>query len=121
MAVIWVQVTAVFIYPHFNPKGEISCYHNTFSTRYPTHLIGSHWVRGYEEHNGHCEDAFYARFGPLHLELNHCFVLDHDDAQLSVLLTPWGRLRAGYVVCRGEEQIYQPGFYTTQRSLKFCE
>ncbi|MCA9922871.1 MAG: hypothetical protein KC421_10885 [Anaerolineales bacterium] len=80
-------------------------------------LISSRWVHDYKEHNGHCEDAFYARFGPLYLEVNHCFVLDHDDAQLSIQLpTAWGRLRVGYVVCLGEEQIRQPGFYTNWQS-----
>lgn len=86
-----------------------------------SHLVVSRWARDYEEHNGHCEDAFYAQFGPLHLEVNRCFVLDHDDARVFVQLpTPlrhaqgwlWGNLCVGYVVCLGEEQIRQPGFYT---------
>jgi len=86
-----------------------------------SHLIASHWVHGYEEHNGHCEDAFYARFGLLHLEVNRCFVLDHDDARVYIQLpTPlrhaqgwqWGKLNVGYVVCLGGEQIRQPGLYT---------
>ncbi len=86
-----------------------------------SHLISSRWIRDYEEHNGHCEDAFYARFGPLHLEVNRCFVLDHDDSRVYIQLpTPlrhaqgwlWGKLNVGYVVCRGEEQIRQPGLYT---------
>jgi hypothetical protein len=75
-------------------------------------LISSRWVRGYEEHNGHCEDAFYARFGPFHLEVNRCFVLDHNDARVYIQLpTLWCKLNVRYVVCRGEEQIRQPGFY----------
>ena len=78
-----------------------------------SYLIASRWVHGYEEHNGHCEDAYYARFGPLHLEVNRCFVLDHDDARVYIQLpTLWGKLNVGYVVCLGEEQIRQPGLYT---------
>lgn len=88
-------------------------------------LIASRWVHGYEEHNGHCEDAFYARFGPLHLEVNRCFVLDHDDARVFVQIPvplrhaqgwQWEKLCVGYVVCRGEEQIRQPGFHTNLQS-----
>jgi hypothetical protein len=76
-------------------------------------LIFSRWARGYEEHHGSCEDAYAARVGPLHLEVNRCFVLDHDDAFISLRVpTLWGRLHLGYVVCLGEDEIRQPGFYT---------
>jgi hypothetical protein len=74
-------------------------------------LIFSRWARDYEEHHGSCEDAYAARFGPLRLEVNCCFALDHRDAAISVAApTFWGRLRASYMVCLGEEQIRQPGF-----------
>lgn len=75
-------------------------------------LIFSRWARGYEEHHGACEDAYAAHIGPLHLEVNRCFVLDHDDAFISIRIpTPWGKLHLGYVVCLGEDEIRQPGFY----------
>jgi hypothetical protein len=84
-------------------------------------LIFSRWACDYEEHHGSCEDAYAARLGLLHLEVNRCFVLDHDDAWISVRIpTPlrhaqgwhWGTLHLGYVVCLGEDEIRQPGFYT---------
>jgi hypothetical protein len=75
-------------------------------------LIFSRWVRECEEHLGPCEDTSAARLGPLHLEVNQCFVLDHDDAFISVRIpTPLGRLWLGYRVCLGEEQIRRPGFH----------
>lgn len=83
-------------------------------------LIFSRWAHGYEEHHGSCEDAYAARLGPIHLEINRCFVLDHDDAFISIRIpTPlrhaqgwhWGKLHLGYVVCLGEDEIRQPGFY----------
>lgn len=84
-------------------------------------LIFSRWARDYEEHHESCEDAYAARLGLLHLEVNRCFVLDHDDAWISVRIpTPlrhaqgwlWGKLHLGYVVCLGEDEIRRPGFYT---------
>ena len=83
-------------------------------------LMTCRWARDYTVHNGRCEDASYARIGLLHVEANHCFVLDHDDARIYLQLpTPWGKLRVGYVVCRGEEQIRQPEFYTNwQRTIR---
>ena len=86
-----------------------------------SHLIFSRWARGYEEHHGACEDAYAARLGMLHLEVNRCFVLDHDDAFISIRIPAplrqaqgwlWGKLHLGYVVCLGEDEIRQPGFYT---------
>ncbi|MBK8989944.1 MAG: hypothetical protein IPM39_28440 [Chloroflexi bacterium] len=47
-------------------------------------LIFSCWARGYEEHYGACEDAYAAHIGPLYLEVNQCFVLDHHDAHVGV-------------------------------------
>ena len=76
-------------------------------------LIFSRWARGYEEHHGACEDAYAAFFGPLHLEVNECFVLDHDDAFISIRVpTPWGKLHLGYVICLGADEIRRPGFYS---------
>jgi hypothetical protein len=76
-------------------------------------LICSRRARGYEEHHGACEDAYAARLGPLHLEINRCFVLDHDDAWISVRIPTFrGKLHLGYVVCLGEDKVRQPGFYT---------
>ena len=85
-----------------------------------SHLIFSRWARGYEEHHGSCEDAYAAHIGPLHLEINQCFVLDHDDAFISIRIPIptrhergwlWGKLHLGYVVCLGEDEIRRPGFY----------
>jgi hypothetical protein len=82
-------------------------------------LIFSRGARGYEEHHGACEDSYAARLGPLHLAVNRCFVLDHDDAFISLrILTPWGRLHLGYVVCLGEDELRRPGCYAyLQKSL----
>ena len=82
-------------------------------------LIFSRWARDYEEHHGACEDAYAAWLGPLHLEVNRCFVLDHGDAFISIRVpTPSGKLHLGYVVCLGEDEIRRPGFYAyLQRPL----
>jgi hypothetical protein len=86
-----------------------------------SHLIFSRWARGYEEHHGACEDAYTAHIGLLHLEVNRCFVLDHDDAFVCIRIPiplrqaqgwHWGKLHLGYVICLGEDEIRQPGFYT---------
>lgn len=75
-------------------------------------LIFSRWARGYEEHHGACEDSYTARLGPLHLEVNRCFVLDHNDAFISMNVpTPRGKLQLGYVICLGEDELRRPGFY----------
>ena len=53
-----------------------------------------------------------AFFGPLHLEINQCFVLDHDDTFISIRIpAPWGKLHLGYEICLGADEIRQPGFY----------
>jgi len=84
-------------------------------------LIFSRWARDYEEHHDSCEDVYAARLGPLHLEINHCFVLDHDDAYIGIQFPTlhrgdgrwqWGRLYLGYRVCQGEEQVRETGFCT---------
>lgn len=81
-------------------------------------LIFSRWARGYEEHHGACEDAYAAHIGPLHLEVNQCFVLDHHDAYVGVRIPTlhrsngrwqWGRLHLGYRFCQGDEQVRQTG------------
>jgi hypothetical protein len=86
-----------------------------------SHLIFSRWARGYEEHHGSCEDAYAAHIGPLHLEINRCFVLDHDDAYIGIQVPMlhrsggrWqrGRLYLGYRVCLGEEPVRETGFCT---------
>jgi hypothetical protein len=75
-------------------------------------LIFSHAACGYEEYHGQCEDAYAAHIGLLHLELNRCFVLDHRDATISLHIPAyWGKLHLGYVICLGDDQIRQPGFY----------
>ncbi len=93
-----------------------------------SHLISSRWSRDYEVHYGAYEDAYIARIGPLHLEVNRCTVLEHDDAYVSIRipipLRPvqalrqasrggwrWGQLHLGYGVCLGQDEIRQPGFY----------
>ncbi len=81
-------------------------------------LIFSRWARGYEEHHGAYEDACTARIGPLHLEVNQCFVLDHNDAYIGIRVPTLhrhngrfqsGQLYLGYRVCSGEEQVRQTG------------
>ncbi len=95
-------------------------------------LIFSRWARGYEEHHDACEDAYTAHIGPLHLEVNRCFVLDHDDAYVGIRIPTlhrsnghfgvlnfvkplsagcwqWGRLHLGYRFCQGDEQVRQTG------------
>lgn len=91
-------------------------------------LISSRWAHDYEAHYGAYEDAYVARIGPLHLEVNRCIVLDHDDAYMSIRIPVplrraqalnqanrgswgWGQLHLGYGVCLGEDVIRQPGFY----------
>jgi hypothetical protein len=75
-------------------------------------LLASNLVCDYREHYGACENAYAARLGLLHLEINECFVLDHRDAYITIRpRTPWGALHLGYVVCLGEGEIRRPGCY----------
>jgi hypothetical protein len=75
-------------------------------------LIFSRWARDYQEHHGRCEDAYTARIGPVRLEINECFVLDHRDAYAGLRLPlPRGFLNIGYRVCLGGEPIRSSGFY----------
>jgi hypothetical protein len=74
-------------------------------------LIFSRLARNFVEHHGAREDAYAAWVGPLHLEINQCYVLDHEDVFIGTNLpTPWGKLEIAYLACRGEEQIRKPGF-----------
>jgi hypothetical protein len=76
-----------------------------------TRLIFSRLARGFTEHYGACETAYFARIGPLCLEVNRCHVLDHEDVVIGTQLpTFWGKLDVVYRVCRGEDQIRKPGF-----------
>ncbi|MCA9875611.1 MAG: hypothetical protein KC441_18195 [Anaerolineales bacterium] len=73
-------------------------------------LIFSRWPPNYKEYHSACEDMLVARLGPLHLEVNRCFVLDHDDASVHVRIPkPWGQLHVGYVICLGADQIRKSG------------
>ena len=75
-------------------------------------LVRCRWATNHTAHDGRCEESRTARLGPLQLELNYCFVLDHRDAAVSLTApTFWGRLRVGCMVCLGEEQVRQPGFF----------
>lgn len=75
-------------------------------------LIFSRWATNHEEHHGPCEDHYAARLGPLRLEANDCFVLDHADA-CAYLRMPIGRgyVEIGYQSCVGDEQIRRSGCY----------
>lgn len=84
-----------------------------------SHLIFSRWARDYEEHHGSCESAYAARLGFLHLEINRCIVLEHDDAYVGIRLPTlhrqdgcWrrGQLYLGYRICLGAEQVRDTGF-----------
>ena len=85
-------------------------------------LLYSRLIRDYAEHHGACEDSINGRIGPLHLDANDCFVLDHRDASLALRLPlpyrtagrprrwRWGYVQLRYTVCSGEEQIRPLGF-----------
>lgn len=84
-------------------------------------LIFSRFARSFVEHHGAAEDAFAAWVGPLHLEHNQSFVLDHEDVVIgSQLPTPFGRLEVSYLVCRGQEQVREPGFRLHWWPAKGC-
>ena len=84
-----------------------------------THLMLSRWTHSQAEHSNAWEETVSARLGPLHLESNDVFVLDHSDVYLGICLPlprrengRWQRhtLQLGYRACRGEEQVRQAGF-----------
>ncbi len=63
-------------------------------------LMSSRWARDYEAHYGSCEDTYAARLSFFFFLFNHCFVLDHEDARVTIRLpTLWGKLHLCYVVC----------------------
>lgn len=75
-------------------------------------LIFCRLARDYEEHHTAAEDVYAARVGPLHVEVNDCFVLDHADASISLRAqTRWGLITLGVQACIGEEQIRRPGLF----------
>ena len=75
-------------------------------------LIFCRLARDYEEHHTAAEGVYAARVGPLHCEINDCFVLDHADASINLRpRTPWGELALGLRACIGEEQVRQPGLF----------
>ena len=80
---------------------------NRFLFHLTTTLICSDRIRDYQAHESAYESSVTARIGPLQLEQNRCFVLDHRDSSVSVKL---GRLVLGFTVCLGEEQVRQSGF-----------
>src|SRR5690606_34321070 len=82
-------------------------------------LIACRLARDYAAYHGSTADSYAARIGPLHLEVNDCFVLDHADASMSLQLkTPWGRVTAGLIACLGEAQVRQPGLFVARVSFE---
>ena len=76
-----------------------------------TRLMTCHWAQERDEHHSPYEDSLTARLGPFHLSANYCFVLDHQDASVSLALPlPHGHLHLGYTVCLGEEQVRRTGW-----------
>jgi hypothetical protein len=81
-------------------------------------LIACRLARDYKEYHPSTEDSYVARIGPLHLEVNDCFVLDHSDASMSLqLTTTWGRVTLGLMACLGEEQVRRPGLFVDRWSF----
>ncbi|MBK8986302.1 MAG: hypothetical protein IPM39_09510 [Chloroflexi bacterium] len=74
-------------------------------------LMACGWASRYDEHHSPYEDACLARLGPFRLSANYCFVLDHQDASVSLTLPlPGGKLHLSYTICLGEEPIRQSGW-----------
>jgi hypothetical protein len=85
-----------------------------------TRLMTSRWAQERDEHHSPYEDSVTARLGPLRLSANYCFVLDHQDASVSLALPlPHGRLHLRYTVCLGEEQVRRTG-WETRREMVNC-
>ena len=80
---------------------------NRFLFHLISKLIRSDRIRDYHTRESAYESSVTACIGPLQLEHNQCFVLDHRDSSVSVKL---GRLALGFTVCLGEEQVRQSGF-----------
>ena len=75
-------------------------------------LLFNCFAGNFEEHHTATEDSYSASVGPLHLELNECFVLDHADAGIGLRLPlRQGSATLGLRVCVGNEQIREPGLY----------
>jgi hypothetical protein len=86
--------------------------------RLVSRLSACRLARDYAEYHGSAEDSYVARIGPVHLEINDCFVLDHADASMSLQLrAPWGRVTAGIMACLGEEQVRRPGLFVYRYSF----
>ena len=87
-------------------------------------LLFSRWAVDYNEQHSAWEGSYSGRLGPLHLDLNDCFVLDHRDAAISLCLPcpcreqvagrlgrwRWGQVRLSYTVALGHEQIRPSGW-----------
>ena len=90
-----------------------------FLFSYVPRWLYSRWARDHKEQTSAWEESVSAWLGPIYLESNDVFVLDHADVYLGICLPlPWrenGRwlrhtLQLGYRACRGEEQVRQAGF-----------
>ena len=73
-------------------------------------LLVSPWAKPVDEHHSPYEEMVIRRIGPVELETNHCFVLDHADASVRVDL---GRLGVGYCACVGSEVARPSGPFIT--------
>ncbi len=85
-----------------------------------TRLIYGRWARHYDEHHSPYEDSTMASLGPFRLSANYCFVLDHRDTGVSLMLPlPGGKLYLSYTVCLGDEPIRPSGWAARwQRSYR---
>jgi hypothetical protein len=91
-------------------KGETRMFYEKIFTLI-TRLMTSRWAQARDEHHSPYEESLTARLGPLRLSANYCFVLDHQDASVSLALPlPRGQLYLGYTVCLGEEQVRRTGW-----------
>jgi hypothetical protein len=80
--------------------------------RLVTCLISCRLARGYAAYHSSAEDTCVAGIGPLRLEVNDCFVLDHADASICLRArSPWGLLEVGLQACVGMEQVRRPGLF----------
>ncbi len=98
----------------------------SFSNRFAalvTHLvprlITSRWSGNVQERHTAWEESLSAQAGPIQLESNHSFVLDHSDFYLGLRIPTlhrsngrwqWGHFNLGYRACQGEDQVRPLGF-----------
>lgn len=86
-----------------------------------THLVPGLIARSgnAEERHTAWEESLTAQVGPIQLESNHVFVLDHSDFYLGLRIPTlhrsngrwqWGYFNLGYRACQGAEQIRHSGF-----------